>query len=622
MQGKRDRRGEFRGLIESLESRRLLSAGGLDPSFGGDGSVEAGFPKSTAAGRDMAVQSDGKVVEVGSAEDSTGMNDLALVRYNTNGTLDTSFGPTQSGKVVLRYSSSSGFEVGEAVAIQADGKIVVAATRSEGSKFDILRFNSDGSLDKTFGSNGLVNVNVGTLKQGEPSAIAIQKDGRIVVVGSVRSAFSSDDDFEVVRLNTNGSLDQSFGNLEGASQTLRTGQTTVDFGNDDDPSDVVIDYNDTAATNPDYGRIVVSGSSYTNAATAARPAIARFNTNGTPDTSFAGDGKRVDSLSGDTYSTAPAVAIVGDGYLVTAGGFSTNRQTEPAQGFLLRGYTPSGSINTSFGTNGVVKTTFNGGETEAFSIINGFSQRLIVGGIAGEQIGLAAYTLDGQLDPAFGKGGKVITPTSGNNQVEKLAPGPNRTIVALTQAGDFSTNRYFDVGPTVSVRLTRSHGRPDNPQPRWQIPRARFQPRQPHRYARSAPALRHARLLHHRRKRQCPESLRRQARHRQLHAQRHDCRGNTCDVQNRLRRYPGQPDFRHGHTLAGKHPHFQYDCDVYDQFQRVVRHRCSNQPDDYHSRHQSDAATHDDLAHRIPPMRMWRMAPMPTPTSGRLPNWK
>ena len=596
MQGKQDRRGEFRGLIESLESRRLLSAGGLDSSFGKGGITNAGFT-SDAGGGAMAVQSDGKIVEAGNTGDG---QDVALVRYNANGTLDTSFGPTQSGKVLFRYASSGDVNTADAVAIQSDGKILVAASSGNilpTDTFDIFRFNADGSFDKSFGSNGKVNVNVGTFRSGSPSAISVQKDGKIVVAGSTGSEISGGSDFFVTRLNTNGSLDTSFGSLVGASSTLRSGKITVDFGGFDSVFGLAIDYNDTAATNPDYGKIVVVGGDFDSLGENATTAVMRLNTNGTLDTSFAGDGKRTDTLSGDKYAPAHAVTIVGDGYVVIAGGYSTDRSKTIAQGFLLRGYTPSGNIDTNFGTNGVTKTTFNGGETEAFSIINGFSQRLIVGGTAGEELGLAAYTLDGVLDPAFGKGGKTIT-SLGNTAaaIGDLANGPNRTILAAG-GDDFGERALFRRRPDGLRQLTRSHGRPDHPQARWQIPRARFQPRYSDCYARSAPALRHARLLHRRRKRQCPESLRRQARHRQLHAQRHDCRGNTCDVQNRLRRYPGQPDFRHGHTLAGKHPHFQYDCDVYDQFQRVVRHRCSNQPDDYHSRHQSNATTNDDHAH-------------------------
>ena len=128
----------------------------------------------------MAVQSDGKVVEVGSTSDGK----LAMVRYNANGSLDTTFGSAHTGKVVLRYNSSSDDEFGDAVAIQSDGKIVVGADRN-GEKFDVLRFKSDGTLDTSFDADGIVNVDVGTLKNGEPTAIAIQKDGRIVVVGVV-----------------------------------------------------------------------------------------------------------------------------------------------------------------------------------------------------------------------------------------------------------------------------------------------------------------------------------------------------------------------------------------------------------------------------------------------------
>jgi uncharacterized delta-60 repeat protein len=442
-----------RAAIESLESRQLLSAGNLDSSFGKGGITEAGFT-STSFAHDLAVQSDGKIVEAGSVGDSS---DVALVRYNANGTLDTSFGPTQSGKVLFTYDTGDGGGYAAAIAIQADGKIVVAATRDGLAKFDVYRFNSNGSIDKSFGSSGRVNVDVGTLRQGFPSAIAVQKDGKIVIAGSTESDFGSDD-FFVARLNTNGSTDTSFGPLVGTSKSLRAGKITVDFGGVDFANAMAIDYNDTASTNPDYGKIVVVGGDYDDLGENATTALMRLNTNGTLDSSFAGDGKRTDTLSGDKYAPAHSVTIVGDGNVFIAGGYSTDRAKNIAQGFLLRGYTPSGNINTTFGTNGVVKTTFNGGETEAFSIINGFSQRLIVGGTAGEELALAAYNYDGTLDPAFGKGGKTITALGQlANNIDAIAAGPNRTIIAeggfvtSDNGNDFETERYFDVGPTVSV---------------------------------------------------------------------------------------------------------------------------------------------------------------------------
>jgi uncharacterized delta-60 repeat protein len=445
-----------RALIETLEMRRLLSAGGLDTSFSGDGKVTAGFTDAFAGAAAMALQSDGKIVEAGASVEG---GDVTLVRYNANGTLDTTFGPTQSGKVIIQDGPEDNLASGNAVAIQTDGKIVVGASTGldDSEKFDIYRFNSDGSLDKSFGSNGKVNVDVGLLTSGGATAIAIQKDGKIVVAGTVEHVnliTGINDNFEVVRLNTNGSLDGTFGVLKPTSNSLRTGMMQVDFGGDEEAWGLVIDYNDTAATNPDYGRIVVSGYQEDGVVN-TKTAVARLNTNGTLDTSFAGDGHRIDTLAGDKYATANAVTIVGDGYVVTAGGYAADRTKTLSEGYLLRSFTPSGAINTSFGTGGIVKTTLNGGDTEAYSIINGSFQDLIVGGTTGDQFGLAAYTLSGKIDPAFGNQGKVITSLLPSNNlnisvVDGLALGPNHTIIA-GGGSQFGAARYFDIVPNVSV---------------------------------------------------------------------------------------------------------------------------------------------------------------------------
>src|SRR5438552_14047062 len=103
-----------RALLESLESRRLLSAGGLDATFGHAGSASAAFSSAKARSNAMAVGTDGKIVEVG-----TNADNLAVVRYNADGSLDTTFGDSHSGKLVLHYFNSTDREVGLAVAVQS-----------------------------------------------------------------------------------------------------------------------------------------------------------------------------------------------------------------------------------------------------------------------------------------------------------------------------------------------------------------------------------------------------------------------------------------------------------------------------------------------------------------------
>src|SRR5712691_1227384 len=135
--------------LESLESRCLLSAGSLDTSFDTDGIVTTPFGTSADEARAVAVQSDGKIVVAGRATIGSTF-DFALARYNADGSLDTSFGT--GGKVTTAIGTST--DEAYAIALQSDGKIVVGGRATIGSNFDfaLARYNTDGTLDTSFGT--------------------------------------------------------------------------------------------------------------------------------------------------------------------------------------------------------------------------------------------------------------------------------------------------------------------------------------------------------------------------------------------------------------------------------------------------------------------------------------
>jgi uncharacterized delta-60 repeat protein len=173
--------------------------GDLDPGFGESGKVTTAFG---AAAYSIAVQRDGKLVLAGG-----GTTDFALARYNGDGTLDSSFG--ENGKVtteILRH-----YNWAFAVAIQTDGKIVAAGGAGDFSTSDgfaLVRYNSDGSLDSSFGDGGKVTTAFDS-SEGEAYAIAIQSDGMIVAGGYVEGM--TDYHFALARYKSNGKLDKSFG---------------------------------------------------------------------------------------------------------------------------------------------------------------------------------------------------------------------------------------------------------------------------------------------------------------------------------------------------------------------------------------------------------------------------
>jgi uncharacterized delta-60 repeat protein len=183
---------------------RYLPDGTLDPTFNGTGKVLTDFSIGFE-GRDtayaLAIQSDGKIVAAGAAEDANGSSDFALARYNPDGTLDPTFNAT--GMVLTDFTGSGGLDVALSMAIQPDGKIVAAGTA-------LARYNPDGTLDPTFNGTGKVLTDFSGSGSGDGAlSMAIQSDGKIVAAGS--SDASGSIDFALARYRSSGRLDRRFG---------------------------------------------------------------------------------------------------------------------------------------------------------------------------------------------------------------------------------------------------------------------------------------------------------------------------------------------------------------------------------------------------------------------------
>jgi uncharacterized delta-60 repeat protein len=182
----------------------VATPGVLDPTFGSGGTVTTPIGSGSSAAHALAAQPDGKILAGG--ETSVGSEgEYALARYNPDGSLDTSFGT--SGKVTTAIGSL--YDRIHAVALQADGKIVAAGGSEDPPNYDfaVARYNPNGSLDPSFGTDGKVATPIAVSGGGEAYAIAVQTDGKIVVGGS-----SGDNkDFVIARYNPDGSLDASFG---------------------------------------------------------------------------------------------------------------------------------------------------------------------------------------------------------------------------------------------------------------------------------------------------------------------------------------------------------------------------------------------------------------------------
>lgn len=284
------------GSLGNFALARYNSDGSPDATFGGDGKITTDFG---GPAHSVAIQGDGKIVAAGIAGTNfTGnFRDFALARYNSDGSLDDSFGG--DGKVTTDFAGSH--DSVTALAIQSDGRTVAAgyAVLSDTYQFALARYNPDGSLDTTFDGDGKATNDFGS-PQSEGHAVTIQADGRIVVAG--RTLQSGQLDFGVARYNNDGSLDVTFGG---------DGEVTTDFGVGNDNAHGVAIQQD--------GRIVAAGcAGHMCEDSSDDLGLARYNTDGSLDITFGGDGKVITDFSGDT-DWAQAVAIQSNGKIVTVG---------------------------------------------------------------------------------------------------------------------------------------------------------------------------------------------------------------------------------------------------------------------------------------------------------------
>jgi uncharacterized delta-60 repeat protein len=183
--------------------------GALDPTFSGDGKLITNFGGADVA-YNVAVQSDGKIVvsgEVCGAPFSVGGCDVAVARYNPGGSPDTSF--SGDGRVVQDFGGDDNGSIG-GLAIDGNGRIVVAGYMWNGADYDfaVYRFLSNGNLDTTFSGDGLLKTNFGAGRPDIATVLAIQPDGKIIVAGHRYNG--SNYDFAVARLKPNGVLDTTF----------------------------------------------------------------------------------------------------------------------------------------------------------------------------------------------------------------------------------------------------------------------------------------------------------------------------------------------------------------------------------------------------------------------------
>ena len=279
------------GGIKNYSLIRLNADGTLDTGFDGDGKLLVPIHGSYDLALSVTVQPDGKILVAG----YSGYYDFSLIRLNTDGTLDTTF--NGNGKAIVPVGFS--LDVGRSVTVQPDGKILVAGYSNSGInyEFSLIRLNADGSLDTSFDGDGklLVPVAIGYYDVG--NSVTVQPDGKIIVAGY--SFNGSNQDFSLVRLNADGSLDSTFNG---------SGKLLVPVGSSGDDGNSV-------TLQPD-GKIVVAGGSYNGINYDF--SLIRLNADGTLDDTFNGDGKLLVPMDSG-FDFCYRVTIQTDGKIIVAG---------------------------------------------------------------------------------------------------------------------------------------------------------------------------------------------------------------------------------------------------------------------------------------------------------------
>jgi uncharacterized delta-60 repeat protein len=362
------------------------AAGDLDPSFSGNGIARFGPTGIYFSYEGVALQSNGKIVVAGGAD-----GQAVVARLGPHGALDPTFG--NGGITAFTFEAGANNNFPLDVAVTDTGKIVVVGY---GGGMGVARILRDGTLDAGFAGDGARRVRFASPAAAE--AVAIQADGRIVLAGSTESG-----DFAAARVRGDGSLDPAFGT---------EGRVVTDMGTTNDQVRA-------AVVQPD-GRIVLGGEAN------GTFALARYLTNGAPDPTFGTGGKVVTTLPGFCIITG---LVVEQGVGLVAGGWIG---PDPPDFGLVR-YDMNGDVDPSFGDAGVQTTDLGtmSGNDEAFDLRLAPDGSLVQVGTSGHHGGIVRYSPDGTPDPTFGVGGRVLTPF--NTFAFAVAVQPDSNIVVAGQ---------------------------------------------------------------------------------------------------------------------------------------------------------------------------------------------
>ncbi len=385
----------------TLDTGGQQTLGFDDPFFG---------PNSQEKAYSMATQPDGSIVLAGEiADEGTNDSNFALARFLENGLPDTSFG--EQGRVSFGFGAK---ESARAVAIQPDGKIVVAGTSGIDSapNFMLARFNPNGSPDSTFGFLGYRVVDFGG---GEDYGLAVSltPDDKIVMVGYTHKGLNRDTTISVARFNSNGSLDNTFDQDGKGSYQIVVGKINS--------ANAVVVQSDR--------KITLAGNANDDFS------LMRLNEDGSPDASFGAAGKVITYMGG--VDSITGLALQSDGALIATGSSDDGASSN----FALARYTASGVLDTTFGAGGTAAVDFGGDDT-AYAVDLRSDGEIVAAGCSDGLFAVAQLQPNGTLDQAFNTTGKATTDFIGSNECASGVRfyGPNTILTTGYQSVFGNTN--------------------------------------------------------------------------------------------------------------------------------------------------------------------------------------
>ncbi|MBC7524900.1 MAG: T9SS type A sorting domain-containing protein, partial [Flavobacterium sp.] len=450
---------------ENFGVLRLNTNGAIDTTYGTNGFVNSVLFSETGGSNMIKIQSDDKIIVTGNYTSSTGASttntDFSTARYNINGTLDTTFGV--NGYAITDFGSING-ETSRTVEIQNDGKILVAGS-AHYPNYDlaIVRYLSNSLLDTSFATNGKFTYNFGTttipfsngLSSDEVSAIKINSLGKIILgaTTNVNESSNNNSNFGFICLNSNGTLDTSFGN---------NGQKVVDFGGASylDNLKITTDDKIIATGEHDY---TVGTNQLTNIP------LVKLLANGNFDTSFGNNGIVLTNRDAtNTFDIVHDLSIQADGKIICFG--ATPNSTNTSADFLLIRFNIDGTIDSTFNTIGYKTVSFNSSSAVGYSFLIQNDGKIVCSGAinltsSASGVGcLARLEIDNLSTNSFEKNKFYISPNPFSDSITISTKDINLSLVTIElydisgrKISNFTTENTNNFNFSINSNLSKGN---------------------------------------------------------------------------------------------------------------------------------------------------------------------